>query len=107
MANVYLACFIIGFALTVISFLMGFAGHSFGHHGDIGHGGDAGGHGGHGVDVGDGGDEGLRNLLHRSSGPSLINFGMVTAFLTWFGGIGFLMTTYSHLVTLITVGISV
>ncbi|HYS92241.1 MAG TPA: hypothetical protein VEL48_02325, partial [Candidatus Acidoferrales bacterium] len=49
MANFYLAVFIIGFALTGISFVMGFAGHSFGHLGDPGHGGDM----GHGVDAGE------------------------------------------------------
>lgn len=116
MANFYLAVFVIGFALTAISFLMGVAGHSFGHGGDFGQGGDFG-HGGdigHGADAGHGtdaapgvGDDGPRTLFHRSSGVSLINYGTVTAFMTWFGGIGFLLTTYSNVVVLLTVGIAV
>ncbi len=97
MANFYLGCFIVGFALTAISFLMGFAGHSFGHHGDLGHGADAG-------DAA--GDDGPRNLFHRSKGVSLVNFGTVTAFLTWFGGIGFLLTAYSAILAAITIGIA-
>ena len=89
MASFYLAAFIIGFALTVISFAFGVAGHSFGHGGDLGHGGhalggDANGHG-------------------AGSGVPVLNFGTVTAFLTWFGGIGFLLTAYSHVVALATV----
>jgi hypothetical protein len=102
MANFYLACFIIGFAVTIISFLMGFAGHGFGDHGDFGHG-DAGGHGGHGGDAGHGGDggQGPKSALQRSHGTSWLSFGTVTAFLTWFGGVGFLLTTYSHFVLLL------
>ena len=103
MANFYLGCFIVGFALTAISFLMGFAGHSFGHHGDLGHGADS----GHGADAGDAaGDDGPRTLFHRSKGVSLINFGTVMAFLTWFGGIGFLLTAYSAILAAITIGIA-
>ena len=57
MATLYLAIFVIGFALTMISFLTGVASHSFGHFGDVGHGGDA----GHGADTGDAhGDHGQR-----------------------------------------------
>ena len=106
MAEFYLAIFVIGFALTAISFLMGFGGHAVGnggHGGDIGHGADA----GHGADVGHGGDvDGPRNLFHRSSGPSLVNFGTVAAFMTWFGGVGFLLTTYSRLLAIFTVGLA-
>src|SRR6266581_7602615 len=89
MANFYLAVFIIGFALTVISFGLGIAGHSFGHLGDGGHGGDA----GHGGDSGE----------VRGGGVPILNFGTVTAFLTWFGGIGYLVTAYSQVVAVATV----
>src|SRR3989442_13487657 len=89
MANFYLAVFIIGFALTVISFVMGVAGHSFGHLGDAGHGGDV----GHGADAGE-----ARGAHGASQGVPLLNFGTVTAFMTWFGGIGFLLTAYSQVV---------
>jgi hypothetical protein len=87
MASFYLAVFVIGFVLTVITFLTGVAGHSFGHVGDFGHGGDV----GQGVDSGPAqGDHGLKTPF--------INFGTVTAFMTWFGGIGVLMTAYSNIV---------
>jgi hypothetical protein len=94
MANFYLAMFIIGFAVTVISFMMGIAGHSFGHLGDVGHGGDA----GHGADSG-----GARGAHGANPGVPLVNFGTLTAFMTWFGGIGFLLTAYSQVVAVATV----
>lgn len=89
MADFYLAVFVIGFALTAVAFLTGAAGHSVGELGDLfggGHGGDVGhaagadAHGGHGLHV-----------------PA-VNFGTVTAFMTWFGGIGYLFTGYSRVV---------
>jgi membrane protein implicated in regulation of membrane protease activity len=90
-ATFYLAVFVIGFALTAISFLMGVAGHSPGHLGDLFHGGDGGHAGGHG---GDGG--------HGLKMPA-INFATLTAFMTWFGGIGYLMSSYSKLVAVAVV----
>jgi len=97
MANFYLAVFIIGFALTMISFVMGFAGHSFGHLGDGAHGGDA----GHGADAGE-----ARGAHGASHGIPLLNFGTLTAFMTWFGGVGFLLTAYSHVVGAATVALA-
>ena len=88
MATFYLAVFVIGFALTAISFLMGIAGHSFGHLSDFFHGGD----GGHGA--GHAGDAGHGHGLHVPA----VNFATVTAFMTWFGGIGYLATAYSGMV---------
>ena len=98
MANFYLAVFIIGFALTVISFVMGVAGHSVGHLGDAGHGGDV----GHGADAGE-----ARGAHGASQGVPLLNFGTVTAFMTWFGGIGFLLTAYSQVVAVATIVLAV
>lgn len=96
MASFYLAVFVIGFALTVLTFLTGLAGHSFGHIGDFGDGGGA----GHGADSGaTHGDHGLR--------MPFINFGTLTAFMTWFGGIGFLVTAYSNFVAVATVVVAV
>jgi membrane protein implicated in regulation of membrane protease activity len=92
MANFYLAVFVIGFALAMISFLTGVAGHSFGHVGDVGH----------GVDVGHGAHTGDAHGDHGQRAP-FINFGTITAFMTWFGGIGFLVATYSQVVVLGTV----
>ena len=92
MATFYLGVFVIGFALTAISFLMGCAGHSFGHLSDFFHGGDGGHAGGHAD-----GHAGAGGHGHSVSVPA-INFATVTAFMTWFGGIGYLVTTYSRLV---------
>src|SRR2546422_6262853 len=92
MANFYLAVFIIGFALTGISFVMGFAGHSFGHLGDPGHGADAG---------------AARGAHGPAQGVPLLNFGTLTAFMTWFGGIGFLLTAYSQVVGVATVVLAI
>jgi hypothetical protein len=89
--DIYLTIFLIGFALSFVSFFLG----SFHFHfpslhmdgGHVGHVGDAGhaGHAGHGS--GDGSGEQL----------SFINFGTIAAFLAWFGGTGYLLTKYSSL----------
>jgi hypothetical protein len=89
--DIYLTIFLIGFALSFISFFLG----SFHFHfpslhmdgGHVGHVGDTGhaGHAGHGS--GDGSGEQL----------SFINFGTIAAFLAWFGGTGYLLTKYSSL----------
>ncbi len=91
MANFYFAVFVIGLALSVLSFLFGAAGHWFGH----GLGGD-GGHGGHGHGHGADGD-----------GVPVLNFATATAFMTWFGGVGFLLTAYGRVVAVATIGIAV
>jgi hypothetical protein len=85
MAQVYLAIFVIGFMLSLLSFLTGTASHGHGgHFGAPHHGADAGGDG----------------------GVPVLNFGTITAFLMWFGGVGFLLTAYSHIVTAVVVGIA-
>ena len=76
--DVYFICFLVGFALSVISALGGiFHLHLPGmHHGHVGH--------AHGVHTHVDG-------LHVSA----FNFGTMAAFLAWFGGIGFLLSRYS------------
>jgi hypothetical protein len=80
-ADFYLICFLVGFALSVLSVLSGAfhlhlpGGHHF-HLPGFGHG-----HVGH-ASVGD---------------ASVINFATVTAFLAWFGGVGFLLTKFSSI----------
>ncbi len=107
MADYYLAVFVIGLSLTVIAFLTGMAGHSLGRGGHFGHGGH-GGHFGHGTHGGHGAHAGRGCGPHAAGkGVPLINFGTVTAFMTWFGGIGYLLTTYSHAIIIATVGIAV
>jgi len=80
-ADFYLICFIVGFALSLISVLAGSLHipglhHVHGHHGHVhfGHR-----HGGGGGQV------------------SPINFSTITAFLAWFGAVGYLLTRFSSL----------
>lgn len=87
MAVFFLALFVIGFALTVISLVLGVGGHSFGHDVHLGHAGDTA-HAGHGDQA------------------ALVNFGTITAFMTWFGGIGYLLTVYSTIVAAATIAIA-
>jgi membrane protein implicated in regulation of membrane protease activity len=80
-ADFYLICFVVGFALSVISFLGGFLHvpglhHAHGHHVHVGHG-----HA-HG---------------HTGTSVSPFNFFTFAAFLTWFGGAGYLLTKFSSL----------
>ena len=74
-ADVYLICFIVGFGLSLISAFGGFVHMPHGHHGHI-HVGHAHGHGS-GADI------------------SPFNFSTITAFLAWFGGVGYLLTKFS------------
>ena len=93
MEKVFLCCFAFGLAFTVASFLLGAFGGGHGLHipgldGLLGHG-DAGGHAG-------GGDHG--------TGISPFNLSTISAFLTWFGGAGYLLVRFSGLTgTLIVV----
>jgi len=76
-ADVYLICFIVGFGLSLISAFGGFVHMPHGHHGHV-HVGHAHGHGhGTGADI------------------SPFNFSTITAFLAWFGGVGYLLTKFS------------
>ena len=93
-ADVYLTCFVIGFALSFVSFLLG----SFHLHLPHMHF-----HGGAHVhfDL----THGTPTAMHPAPGHahgaseqlSLFNFGTVAAFLAWFGGTGYLLTRYSGL----------
>jgi hypothetical protein len=74
-ADVYLICFIVGFGLSLISAFGGFVHMPHGHHGHV-HIGHAHGHG-TGADI------------------SPFNFSTITAFLAWFGGVGYLLTKFS------------
>jgi hypothetical protein len=75
LADVYLICFIIGFGLSLISAFGGFVHMPHGHHGHV-HIGHAHGHG-TGADI------------------SPFNFSTISAFLAWFGGVGYLLTKFS------------
>ena len=94
--SVYLGCFIFGLVFTIISFLLG----GLGHLGNIHLGGDAGhvdlGHAGH-IHAGPGHvhDAGHADPSHSHDSDSGLPFFNLTAlivFLTWFGGVGFILT---------------
>jgi membrane protein implicated in regulation of membrane protease activity len=98
-SDFYLFCFIVGFLLSALSFLAGavhihlpfklhFPVHG-GHHGASGHGGGAGAKGG---------------SAHASGHVSWFNASTAMAFLAWFGGTGYILATYSHLVALAALG---
>lgn len=81
-AGFYLFCFAVGFCFSVASALAG-AGH-FHFHLPHGHGHISG---------------------HGAAAP--VNPGTVAAFLAWFGGAGYLLTTYSALALLLALGIAI
>ncbi len=105
-SDFYLICFLVGFLVSVLSFLLGnfhfhIPGLGDGGHADIGH-----------LDGGHGGDFGHADTGHGDFGHgegehvsargaghgahvSVLNFGTIAAFLTWFGGAGFVLTRYS------------
>ena len=82
--DLYLICFVVGFLLSTLSFLFGNL-HLPHVHFHIGHAPHAP-HMPHGTSGGHG--AGTTEL-------PIINFGTITAFLAWFGGIGYLLTKYS------------
>lgn len=76
----YLFCFVVGFLLSAVSFLVG-ASHVHIPHVHFPHM-----HGGH-----------LHHAGGDGRGASVFNFATITAFLAWFGGTGYLLTKYSSL----------
>jgi membrane protein implicated in regulation of membrane protease activity len=104
-APFFLGCFAFGLVFTVVSFLLGAFGGGHGLHipgldGLLGHGGDLVGHGGDLVGQGGdlashGADAGHGTANHHGAGISPFNFSTISAFLTWFGGAGYLLERYS------------
>jgi hypothetical protein len=98
LTDFYLVCFLVGVLLSVVSFVLGNL-HLHLHlpfHIDIpgvGHGAHL-----HGAHVGGG--------LHQADLP-YINFGTVTAFLAWFGGVGYLLAKHAHFYAFTAVLISI
>jgi len=85
-ADFYLACFVVGFALSLLAFLGVHVHLPFHLHGSH-----AAGHGlAHGAGHGTG-----HSHTGKAGGASPFNFVTFTAFLAWFGGTGFLLTRYS------------
>src|SRR5438132_11893302 len=95
--NIYLVCFLLGFSLSAVSWLMGVLGLHLPHvhaHGAHVHGPRIA-HGGHAPHAAHAPAGGHSAHAHAVSGPSFFNFSTATAFLAWFGGAGYLLTRYS------------
>lgn len=89
-SDLYLTCFLVGFTLSAMSVLFGGV-HLHTHlpfHFHIGH-----------VHMPHGG--------HASGKTPAVNLGTVTAFLAWFGGIGYLLTRHSNLYALVALLLSI
>jgi membrane protein implicated in regulation of membrane protease activity len=99
--NVYLVCFLLGFSLSAVSWLLGALHLHLPH---VGHGGHAAGHVGHGAHGARGGRAGSPS---PSSAPSAFNFATLTAFLAWFGGAGYLLTRYADVWPLVALLLAV
>src|SRR5438067_12608015 len=103
--SLYLVCFLLGFSLSAISWLLG-ALHLHVHLPHALHRGAPHAHG-HSVHA-HAGHHGARG--HAAAAPSPWNFASLTAFLAWFGGAGYLLTRYASvwppiaLLVAITVG---
>jgi hypothetical protein len=95
-SDFYLVCFIVGFALSVLSFFAG-AIHirlPFKFHGPF----HAGHHGGIGA--------GPRGTLKVGAQISWFNASTAMVFLAWFGGTGYLLTRHAHLIALVSLALS-
>jgi membrane protein implicated in regulation of membrane protease activity len=117
-SDIYLLCFLVGFSLSVLSFLAGavhihlpFKLHLpfHGGHAGGGHlGGHVGGHhiGGHaaGHAVAHAPSPAGKGATHRGGQISWFNATTTMAFLAWFGGVGYILTTQSHVVALAALG---
>src|SRR5215471_407732 len=98
-SDFYLFCFLVGFSLSVLSFLAGavhihlpFKWHLPFH----------GAHHGGGFAKG-----GMHKGGPSGSQFSWFNASTIMAFLAWFGGTGFLLTRHSHFVALVSLAISI
>lgn len=92
-SDLYLTCFLVGFGLSALSVLLGGV-HLHLHlpfHFHLGH---------------------VGHAPHGATGTGngrlpAVNLGTITAFLAWFGGLGFLLTRHSHLYALAALLISI
>jgi hypothetical protein len=97
-SDFYLFCFLVGFSLSVLSFLAG-AVHihlpvkwhlpfHLGHHWGGSH-------------------DGLRGSLKGGAHISWFNASTIMAFLAWFGGTGYLLTRHSHLWAVVSLAFAI
>jgi hypothetical protein len=103
-AAFFLVCFFVGLLFTVGSFFLGMghgAGHAHGGHLDHdvhthvggGHGGHIGAHGAPAGGAAGGHDVAIKAQIQQG-GPSFFNLSSAMAFLTWFGGAGYILRIY-------------
>jgi len=117
-SDIYLLCFLVGFSLSVLSFLAGavhihlpFNMHFPFHLGHLG--GHVGGHGvghaGAGHGPAHGGTGQASGSAARNNSAHLPWFNAITAmaFLAWFGGVGYILSNYSHFVALVSLSIAI
>jgi hypothetical protein len=100
-ADFYLGCFLVGFSLSLLSFLAGAVHFHLPFHLHLPHFGHGGGIGGHGVGGHGAGGHGAAG--HSSGGNanvhlSWFNASTVLAFLAWFGGVGYILTVHSTMI---------
>ncbi|HUJ41456.1 MAG TPA: hypothetical protein VLW54_13020 [Candidatus Acidoferrales bacterium] len=116
LSNFFLVCFLVGFTLSLVSFVLGamrlhlphhLGGHLAGHVG-AGHGGFHA-HAGHAPVMAHGhaGAVAGQGVAHGKAGASPVDFMTICAFLAWFGGVGFLATRYYALAAVAAVGAAV
>jgi hypothetical protein len=101
-ADFYLGCFLVGFSLSLLSFLAGAVHFHLPFHLHLPHFGHGGGIGGHGIGGHGAGGHGAagHSSTGQSSGNSNVhlswfNASTVLAFLAWFGGVGYILTVHS------------
>jgi len=98
-ANAYLVCFLLGFSLSAVSWLLGILGlHPHVH----AHGGPHAGHVHLHADAARAGGH-----SHGGGAPTPINFSTAMAFLAWFGGAGYLLSRYSALWPLVALLVAI
>lgn len=108
LANLFLSFFLFGLIFTIASVALGFVGggdaghaghpgHAGGHAGHAGHAGDTG-HGihinlpgQHDIDIHVGGHNHDVDHAGGHEGPGILNMPTIMAFITWFGGVGYLL----------------
>ena len=101
-SDFYLFCFVVGFLLSVLSFVAGAVHIHLPSKMHLPF------HGGHHIGAAHGGVHGgARGSLRAGAHLSWLNASTAMAFLAWFGGTGYLLTRHSHLVALISLGISI
>jgi len=96
LTDIYLLCFIVGFVLSLLSFLGGGARPHFHLAGRL-----------HLPPVGRAGGHAAASASpHGESSMPFFNFSTLVVFLPWFGGVGYLLTKYSTLWTLAVIALA-